>query len=57
LWAANLCSGALDIAGNGLSKLSLTIAAAFVEAERDRIRERNRAGEGRSEGPWRVSRR
>jgi putative DNA-invertase from lambdoid prophage Rac len=30
-----------DIAGNGLSKLFLTIAAAFAEAERDRIRERN----------------
>jgi putative DNA-invertase from lambdoid prophage Rac len=29
-----------DIAGNGMSKLFLTIAAAFAEAERDRIRER-----------------
>lgn len=29
-----------DIAGNGLSKLFLTIAAAFAEAEKDRIRER-----------------
>ncbi|MGO9430250.1 recombinase family protein [Rhodoblastus sp.] len=29
-----------DIAGNGLSKLFLTIAAAFAEAERDRIRKR-----------------
>jgi putative DNA-invertase from lambdoid prophage Rac len=29
-----------DIAGNGLSKLFLTIAAAFAEAERDRICER-----------------
>ena len=29
-----------DIAGNGLSKLFLTIAAAFAEADRDRIRER-----------------
>jgi DNA invertase Pin-like site-specific DNA recombinase len=29
-----------DIAGNGISKLFLTIAAAFAEAERDRIRER-----------------
>ena len=29
-----------DIAGNGLSKLFLTIAAAFAEAERDRIRGR-----------------
>ena len=29
-----------DIAGNGLSKLFLTVAAAFAEAERDRIRER-----------------
>src|SRR4051794_14486633 len=29
-----------NIAGNGLSKLFLTIAAAFAEAERDRIRER-----------------
>jgi DNA invertase Pin-like site-specific DNA recombinase len=29
-----------DIAGNGLSRLFLTIAAAFAEAERDRIRER-----------------
>jgi DNA invertase Pin-like site-specific DNA recombinase len=28
-----------DISGNGLSKLFLTIAAAFAEAERDRIRE------------------
>ena len=28
------------ISGNGLSKLFLTIAAAFAEAERDRIRER-----------------
>ena len=28
-----------DIAGNGISKLFLTIAAAFAEAERDRIRE------------------
>jgi DNA invertase Pin-like site-specific DNA recombinase len=31
-----------DISG-GLSKLFLTIAAAFAEAERDRIRERMRA--------------
>ena len=30
-----------DISGNGLSKLFLTIAAAFAEAERDRIREQN----------------
>lgn len=29
-----------DISGNGLSKLFLTIAAAFAETERDRIRER-----------------
>lgn len=29
-----------DIASNGISKLFLTIAAAFPEAERDRIRER-----------------
>lgn len=29
-----------DISGNGLSKLFLTIAAAFAEAERDRIKER-----------------
>jgi putative DNA-invertase from lambdoid prophage Rac len=29
-----------DISGSGLSKLFLTIAAAFAEAERDRIRER-----------------
>ncbi len=29
-----------DISGNGLSKLFLTIAAAFAEAERDRICER-----------------
>jgi putative DNA-invertase from lambdoid prophage Rac len=29
-----------DIAGNGISKLFLTIAADFAEAERDRIRER-----------------
>ncbi len=29
-----------DIAGNGLSKLFLTISAAFAEAERERIRER-----------------
>jgi DNA invertase Pin-like site-specific DNA recombinase len=26
-----------DISGNGLSKLFLTIAAAFAEAERDRV--------------------
>ena len=31
-----------DIAGNGLSKLFLTVAAAFAEAERDRIIERVR---------------
>jgi DNA invertase Pin-like site-specific DNA recombinase len=31
-----------DISGNGLSKLFLTVAAAFAEAERDRIRERIR---------------
>jgi putative DNA-invertase from lambdoid prophage Rac len=30
-----------DISGSGLSKLFLTIAAAFAEAERDRIRERS----------------
>jgi putative DNA-invertase from lambdoid prophage Rac len=29
-----------DVAGNGMAKLFLTIAAAFAEAERDRIRER-----------------
>lgn len=29
-----------DVLGNGLSKLFLTVAAAFAEAERDRIRER-----------------
>lgn len=29
-----------DISGNGLSKFFLTIAAAFAEAERDRIKER-----------------
>ena len=29
-----------DLAGNGLSKLFLTIAAAFAKAERDPIRER-----------------
>jgi putative DNA-invertase from lambdoid prophage Rac len=29
-----------DIAGNGLAKLFLTIATAFAEAERDRVRER-----------------
>jgi putative DNA-invertase from lambdoid prophage Rac len=29
-----------DISGNGMSKLFLTTAAAFAEAERDRIRER-----------------
>ena len=29
-----------DISGNGLSRLFLTIAAAFAEAERDRLRER-----------------
>ena len=29
-----------DISGNGLSKLFLTVAAAFAEAERDRLRER-----------------
>ena len=45
-----------DIAGNGISKLFLTIAAAFAEAERDRIRER--IGQvSRSEGPRPVSRR
>jgi putative DNA-invertase from lambdoid prophage Rac len=32
--------GAGSISGNGLSKLFLTNAAAFAEAERDRIRER-----------------
>lgn len=32
--------GGDDIASNGMSKLFLTIAAAFAEAERDRIRER-----------------
>jgi hypothetical protein len=37
-----------DIAGNGLSKLFLTIAAAFAEAERDRISERR-------SGLWRHS--
>ena len=40
-----------DISGNGLSKLFLTIAAAFAEAERDRIKERapraRRGGAGR----------
>ena len=44
-----------DIAGNGLSKLFLTIAAAFAEAERDRIRRANRASEGRPEGAGPVS--
>jgi putative DNA-invertase from lambdoid prophage Rac len=29
-----------DVSGNGISKLFLTIASAFAEAERDRIRER-----------------
>ena len=29
-----------DVSGNGLSKLFLTVAAAFAEAERDRIKER-----------------
>ena len=29
-----------DIAGNGMSRLFMTIAAAFAELERDRIRER-----------------
>src|SRR3954463_15314886 len=54
-----------DIAGNGLSKLFLTIAAAFAEAERDRIRERvsqvkadqrvrNRFLGGRPPFGWRV---
>ena len=46
-WFASLAWRALhlldlggDTAGNGISKLFLTIAAAFAEAERDRIRER-----------------
>jgi putative DNA-invertase from lambdoid prophage Rac len=34
-----------DIAGNGLSKLFLSIAAAFAEAERDHIRIRERMGQ------------
>ena len=46
-----------DIAGNGLSKLFLTIAAAFAEAERDRIRERIWPVEGRPEGARSLSRR
>lgn len=29
-----------DVSGNGLSRMFLTVAAAFAEAERDRIRER-----------------
>ncbi len=29
-----------DVSGNGLAKMFLTVAAAFAEAERDRIRER-----------------
>jgi putative DNA-invertase from lambdoid prophage Rac len=29
-----------DVSGNGLSRLFMTVAAAFAEAERDRIRER-----------------
>ena len=43
-----------DVAGNGLSKLFLTIAAAFAEAERDRIRERiNQVkGDQRSRGRY-----
>ena len=36
-----------DIAGNGISKLFLTIAAAFAEAERDRIRGRFAPPSGR----------
>jgi putative DNA-invertase from lambdoid prophage Rac len=39
-----------------MSKLFLTIAAAFAEAERDRIRERIRSIEGRSEGPRPIPR-
>jgi DNA invertase Pin-like site-specific DNA recombinase len=34
------CGDSSNLSGNGLSKLFLTIAAAFAEAERDRIRER-----------------
>ena len=44
-----------DIAGNGLSRLFMTIAAAFAELERDRIR--HHPGQARPEGassvPWR----
>jgi DNA invertase Pin-like site-specific DNA recombinase len=39
-----------DISDNGLSKLFLTIAAAFAEAERDRIRERIGQSKGAPEG-------
>lgn len=47
-----------DVSGNGLSRLFLTIAAAFAEAERDRIRERvvqvkaDQRGRGRYLGGW-----
>jgi putative DNA-invertase from lambdoid prophage Rac len=41
-----------DISGNGLAKVFLTIASAFAEAERDRIRERVQAAKdyGRARG-------
>jgi putative DNA-invertase from lambdoid prophage Rac len=44
-----------DISGNGLSKLFLTIAAAFAEAERDRIRERIGQVKADQKGLWTVS--
>jgi hypothetical protein len=46
-----------DISGNGLSKLFLTIAAAFAEAERDRIRERIGQVKADPESPRALSRR
>ena len=46
-----------DIAGNGLSKLFLTIAAAFAEAERDPIRERISQLKADQEGAWPLPRR
>ena len=44
-----------DISGNGISKLFLTIAAAFAEAERDRIRERSGQGKADQRANGRIS--
>ena len=44
-----------DISGNGISKLFLTIAAAFAEAERDRIRERSGQGKADQRARGRIS--